>query len=166
MTEHDVTDFRGVIHVLASAGVDFVIVGGVAGAIHGSARVTFDVHVCYGRSDDNLTRLVAALAPYAPVLRGAPPDLPFDWSAQTLKAGLNFPLQTTLGDVDLLGEVAGGGRYEDLLPTAISAELFGSVVRCLDLDLLIRTKRAAGRRKDLEAIAELEALREERDREG
>jgi hypothetical protein len=35
---------------------------------------------------------------------------------------------------------------------------------CLDLDRLIEVKRAAGRPKDFEAIAELEAIREERER--
>ena len=35
----------------------------------------------------------------------------------------------------------------------------------VDLDALIRVKRAAGRPKDLEVLAELEALREERDRQ-
>ena len=41
------------------------------------------------------------------------------------------------------------------------ATLFGHEIKCLDLDWLIRTKRATGRPRDLEAIAELEALREE-----
>jgi predicted nucleotidyltransferase len=77
---------------------------------------------------------------------------------------LNFTLRTELGDVDLLGDVAGTGTYESMLPHIISAELFGATVRCVDLPTLIATKRAAGRRKDFEAIAELEILLEERDR--
>lgn len=96
------------------------------------------------------------------MLRGAPPGLPFEWSAATLRAGLNFTLTTTAGTLDLLGDVTGGGRYEDLLPHTLVVELFGRDVRCLDLEWLIMTKRAAGRPRDLEAIAELEALREER----
>ena len=63
--------------------------------------------------------------------------------------------------VPLFGEIAGGGGFEDLLPHAITLEIFGAPVRCLDLDTLIAVKRAAGRPKDLEAIAELEALRDE-----
>ena len=35
------------------------------------------------------------------------------------------------------------------------------ICRCLELARLIQVKRAAGRAKDLEVIAELEALREE-----
>ncbi|MEW5916850.1 MAG: hypothetical protein AB1762_10605, partial [Gemmatimonadota bacterium] len=70
-------------------------------------------------------------------------------------------LTTKTGDVDLFGEVAGGGRYEDLIGNTITVTLFGHTTHCLNLDWLIRIKRAAGRARDLEAIAELEALREE-----
>jgi hypothetical protein len=88
--------------------------------------------------------------------------LPFEWSVATLRAGLNFTLITSAGALDLLGEVAGGGSYEALLPHTVVATLFGCGVKCLDLEWLIKTKRAAGRIRDLEAVAELEALREER----
>jgi hypothetical protein len=70
-------------------------------------------------------------------------------------------LTTSVGDLDLLGEVTGGGRYEDLLAHSQSIPLLGTTCRCVSLDGLIRIKRAAGRPKDLEAIAELEALRAE-----
>jgi predicted nucleotidyltransferase len=157
-----VTDFARLLRVLHEHRVEYIIVGGLAATIHGSARLTQDVDVSYARSDANLARLVRALAPLDPYLRGAPPGLPFDWSVATLRAGLNFTLTTSAGALDLLGEIAGGGRYEDLLPRTVVVELFGHEVRCLDLDTLIQTKRAAGRVRDLEAIAELEVLREER----
>ena len=156
------TDFAKLLGTLHDARVAYVVVGGLAATIHGSARLTQDVDVSYARSEPNLERIVGALAPLEPYLRGAPPGLPFEWSVATLRAGLNFTLTTTAGALDLLGEITGGGRYEDLLPHTIAIELFGFDVRCLDLDCLIRTKRAAGRPRDLEAIAELEALREER----
>jgi hypothetical protein len=76
--------------------------------------------------------------------------------------GLNFTLATSLGDLDLFGELIGGGTYEALAPHCELVSLFGFECRCLGLDRLIAVKRAAGRPKDLEAIAELEALRDER----
>jgi hypothetical protein len=81
-----------------------------------------------------------------------------------LERGLNFTVTTDLGALDLLGEITGGGRYADLLPDTIVIRVFGIECRCLTLDRLIEVKRAAGRPKDLEAIAELEAIREERER--
>lgn len=80
--------------------------------------------------------------------------------------GLNFTLTTTAGSIDLLGEIVGGGEYEDLLPHTLTITLFGRDVRLLDLPCLIRVKRAAGRPKDLEVVAELEALQEEIERGG
>lgn len=138
-----------------------ILVGGFAARAHGSARVTQDIDFSYSRSDENLDRVAAALRPFRPYPRGAPPGLPFEWSSATLRAGLNFTLATTAGDIDLLGEIIGGGSYEDLVPHTISAEIFGREIRVLDLPWLIRVKRAAGRPRDLEVIAELEALQEE-----
>jgi predicted nucleotidyltransferase len=75
-----------------------------------------------------------------------------------VERGLNFALDTTLGSLDLLGEVVGGGRYQDLLPGSESIPLFGFRCRCVTLETLIGLKRAAGRPKDLEVLAELERL--------
>jgi hypothetical protein len=83
-----------------------------------------------------------------------------------LRRGLNFTLTTRLGDLDLLGELTGGGGYEDLLAHAMEATMFDERCRYLGLEKLIQVKRAAGRPKDLEVIAELEALKEERDKLG
>jgi hypothetical protein len=138
--------------------VEFIIVGGVAARAHGSARVTQDIDVSYSRSRKNIERLVDALRPLRPYLRGAPPGLPFEWSAETLERGLNFTLTTTAGDIDLLGEIVGGGTYRELLPHTISAPVFGHETRILDLPWLIKVKRAAGRPRDLEAVAELEVI--------
>ncbi|HEV8438988.1 MAG TPA: hypothetical protein VGT40_12905 [Methylomirabilota bacterium] len=146
--------------------MEFIIVDGVAATIHGSARVTQDLDIVYARTPENIARLAAALAPQRPYLRGAPPGLPFRWEAATIRRGLNFTLTTTLGDLDLLGEIVGGGTYVDLLPYSDVAKVSGVEYRCLGLTRLIHVKRAAGRPKDLEAVAELEALREEqRDQE-
>jgi hypothetical protein len=155
------TDFEGLLRALTDAGAQFILIGGLAARAHGVARSTQDVDVVYARDDANLERLVKGLTPIVPYLRGAPPGLPFRFDVATLRSGLNFTLTTERGAIDLLGEVSGGGRYEDLLPRSVVLRLFGFDCRCLDIDGLIATKRAAGRPKDFEAIAELEALREE-----
>ena len=125
-------------------------------------RLTQDIDVVYSRSSANIERLVAALGPHAPYLRGAPPGLPFEWSAATIDRGLNFTLTTAIGDIDLLGEIAGAGDYDALVPHTVEVDIFGFRCRCLNLPRLIGAKRATGRPKDLDALAELEALLEER----
>ena len=156
------TDFEALFRALAPAEVRFIVIGGVAAILHGTARITYDVDVVYARDRENIRRLVSALKPFSPYLRGVPKGLPFTWDERTVLNGLNFTLETTIGDVDLLGEVAGGGSYTELLPYSQDGVAFGFSCRVVTLEKLIVLKRAAGRPKDLEPIAELEALLEER----
>ena len=158
------TDFVGLINLLSKGGVEFIIVGGVAATIHGSAHITYDLDVVYRRTPENIDRLASALAPIEPYLRGAPGGLPFTFDAGTIARGLNFTLQTTLGDLDLLGEVTGGGTYEALVSDSEVGSFRGVEIRSVTLPCLIALKRAAGRRRDLNMLAELEVLLEEREK--
>ena len=156
------TDFARLLAVLTDSGVEFIVIGGFAATAHGSAHVTVDLDVVYRRTSENLDRLAIALQPLAPYLRGAPPGLPFAFDRETIQRGLNFTLTTTAGDLDAIGEATGGGTYEALRPHSETRTLFGLDVLFVDLPTLIRLKRAAGRPKDLERIAELEAIADER----
>ena len=156
-------DLLGLLRVLAAGDVAFIVIGGVAANVHGALRTTLDLDVVYARDAGNIARLVAALAPYRPYLRGAPEGLPFQFDEATVERGLNFTLTTTLGDLDLLGEVIGGGRFEQLKAHGEAIPLEGLDCLVVSLPMLITLKRAAGRGKDREALAELEALLEERD---
>jgi len=154
-------DFSALLRILTENKVEFIIVGGAAATALGSARLTFDLDIVYKRSKENIERIVNALQPITPYLRGAPPGLPFSWDVQTVQRGLNFTLTTTLGPLDILGEIAGGGGYDQLRPKTITVEIFGTECLSLNLESLIQVKRAAGRPKDLEVVAELERIREE-----
>jgi hypothetical protein len=145
-----VIDFAAVLRALADAGVRFIIVGGAAATAHGSARLTQDLDVVYRRDAENLRRLARALEPHEPYLRGVQPGLPFALDEDTLARGLNFTLVSKLGDLD--------GGFDDLIEDSIEIELFGVRCHCLGLRKLIEVKRAAGRPKDLESLAELEEL--------
>jgi len=70
-------DLAQVIPALVRAKVDFILIGGMAAILHGSARVTFDVDIVYSRTRENIERVVAVLAPDDPYLREAPPNRPF-----------------------------------------------------------------------------------------
>jgi len=153
-------DFEKALVTLAEAQIRFVIVGGLAVTIHGSAYVTYDLDFCYARDTENVTRLANVLRPFNPRLRGAPETVPFRFDEETLKRGLNFTLSTELGDLDLLGEVIGLGDYAAALAVSEPVELFGRTFAVLTLDALIASKKAAGRPKDLLVLPELEALRE------
>jgi predicted nucleotidyltransferase len=157
-------EFEKLLPALVNGGVDFVLIGGVAGIVHGSARTTYDIDLVYARTDANIERLVKALSSHAPYLRDVAPGLPFSWDAKAIRGGLNFMFTTNLGHLDLFGELAGGETYNDLLPHCLDVEAFDVRFKCVDLPTLIRIKEVAGRAKDREAIAELRVLLQEKDR--
>jgi hypothetical protein len=160
------TDFKRLIILLQEELVEFIVIGGVAMVAHGSAYATFDLDLCYRRTPENIERLCRALAGHDPRLRGAPKDLPFRFEAPTVQRGLNFTLATDIGDLDLLGEVAGLGLYDAVLKESQMREVFGKKCLVLSLAGLIKTKQAAGRKKDLMVLPELEGLNELRKKIG
>ena len=152
---------RPVLDALVRHGVDFVLIGGLAGVIHGSAYPTYDVDVVYGRSAKNLERLADALRELEATLRGAPKDLPLLLDARTLAAGQNFTFETKYGKLDVLGDPAGAPRYETLRADASQEEVDGLVVAVASIDHLIAMKEAAGRTKDRLMATEYRVLADE-----
>jgi hypothetical protein len=149
------------LRTLVEHEVDFVMVGGLAGVLHGSARVTRDLDVAYSRARENLVRLAAMLAAVHATPRGAPQGLPFQLDADTLAAGANFTFSTNFGAFDILGAPEGAPEYDVLRREAAVVDIGGMAVRIASLDHLIRMKEAAGRPQDKLDAAEYRALSDE-----
>jgi hypothetical protein len=143
--------------------VRFVVIGGLAGRLHGSPTLTNDLDICYARDDANLASLAAALRELCARLRGAPNDVPFLLDATTLRAGDHFTFSTDAGNLDILGLPAGTAGFSDLARSAQAMELPAGAVPVASLDDLIRMKRCAGRPKDKIELEVLAALRDEID---
>jgi predicted nucleotidyltransferase len=150
-----------VLERFAAAGVDFVVIGGVAGGVHGSSFTTFDIDLAYSRDPENLERIAEVLRTLDATLRGAPPDLPFLLDARTLEGAANFTFTTTLGSVDLLADVGGAPSYEQLRKAATEIDVRGHKVHVASLDHLIAMKEAAGRPKDKLMATEYRVLSDE-----
>ena len=148
------------VTMLSAASVDFVIVGGVAIRSHGGNYITEDLDICYSRSNDNLKRLAEVLSPLNPRPRGFEKGLPFVFDWTTLQHGTNFTFTTSLGDIDLLGEVKGVGNYFDLAKESLEVDLDGHKVNILSIPSLIIAKESAGREKDKSGLKVLYALLE------
>ena len=142
----------------ADGGVDFVVIGGVAGGSHGSAYPTYDVDLAYSRAADNLERLAATLVGVGARLRGAPADVPFILDAKSLSEGGNFTFATQLGNIDVVAYPAGAPAYETLRADAREITVQGRLVRVASLDHLIAMKEAAGRTKDKLMASELRII--------
>lgn len=144
----------------SDAGVDFVIVGGVAIRSHGGNYVTDDIDICYSRTRENLRKIADVLAPLKPRPRGLDRSLPFIFDWTTLQHGTNFTFETYMGDVDLLGEVKGVGDYLHAEKVADIVDLDGSPTKILSVSALISAKEAANREKDRAGLMVLYALQE------
>jgi hypothetical protein len=152
-------NYELMLETLANAKVSFVVVGGYAAVAQGTPLITRDLDICYERTPENLKRLASVLRDIHARLRGAPEGLPFLLDERTLAQGMNFTFETDHGDLDLLGELSGVGQYADVARDAVTLDIFGKPYQVASLDAIIRSKTAAGRPKDLNALPELKAIK-------
>jgi predicted nucleotidyltransferase len=142
--------------------VEFVIIGGVCGVLHGASLVTLDLDICCRFSRENLRRIEAAVKDLHPRHRLTANKLPFELTDELCDSLKNIYLNTDLGTLDCLSEVAGIGNYEQVLRQSISHSLSYGEFRMLSLDALIAAKSAVGREKDLDAVRLFQAIKEKR----
>jgi predicted nucleotidyltransferase len=153
-----VSELHNLLQRLSDAGIEFVVVGGVAAVLHGSSMVTRDLDVCAELSSQNLRKLRDALRDLHPVHRIGPPRLSFLDVPEPGASLRNLYLQTDLGALDLLGSISGVGDFDQVRASAIELDLFGRKVQVIAIEQLIKSKEAVGRQKDLLAVAELRAI--------
>jgi predicted nucleotidyltransferase len=157
-------DFVNLIERLVHAGVDFVIVGGFAGVVHGCCYVTQDIDICCDFSPANLLTLQRAVSDLEPVHRMTPNRKRLELTEETCSHFKNLYLDTKEGQLDCLSVIDGLGDYRHAKQESELVDIEGAKVRVLTLEALIQTKRAMNRPRDTEAISQLEAIKELRRR--
>lgn len=135
------------------------MIGGIAAVLHGSAQNTFDLDICFATDRANLEALGDVLVGLGASLRGIEEDIPFVADADTLARVQLLTLDTPFGGLDVMTRLDGSPGYETLRRRSARFDLGGVAVRVASLEDLIAMKRAAGRPKDLSAVADLEAIR-------
>jgi predicted nucleotidyltransferase len=147
-----------ILHRLNRSGVDYVVIGGMAAVLHGSAIATNDVDICIFAADESFRKIVAAFADVHPRYRMSPdkplvtPDHPWPTGAK------NFYLLTDIGQLDILGEVPGIGDFNFIRDKTIEFDFGTMKCRVLDIPTLIASKQQANRPKDRQSIAELSVI--------
>jgi len=157
------SSFLNLLQRLARAGVDFVIVGGYAGVVHGCTCTTQDVDICCDFSPAHLPALQGALSDLHPVHRMTPGRKPLELTPETAGTFKNLYLDTDLGRLDCLSEIQGLGGFAQVKQASIRIEVEGLVLHVLSLDALIRAKEAMHRPRDLQALHQLKAIRKLKD---
>lgn len=150
--------FATMLGGLRDSDVQFVVIGGLAAAAHGSRRVTDDIDICYDATTSNMEKLSALLTEWNAYPRGIEMGLPFFMDVRQFLTTPLMTLVTSEGFIDVLDTVKGVGGYADCRERSEEVEGFGIMFRILDLEALIDAKRATGRPKDIDQLPELEAL--------
>jgi predicted nucleotidyltransferase len=144
---------------LTAAGVDFVVIGGIAVILSGSARLTRDLDIVFAPDDDNLEALGRVLQGLDARLREVDEPVPFVPDGRTLRKVQLLTLTTSEGWLDIHREVDGMPRYEELRRHAERLDVGDFNVLVASPDDMIAMKREAGRPIDLQDIEELEAIK-------
>ncbi len=155
MTGTPLLDPEPLLRRLVEAGVDFLVIGGVAVAAQGYGRSTKDLDIVYATNAANLERLGEVLVALGARRRGIGEDVPFIPDDRTLRRTAVLTLDTPLGSIDLLVDPDGADRYEAMRERADLVDLDGVEFRVVSLDDLLSMKRAAGRPQD---VADVDAL--------
>ena len=145
---------------LKDSGLEFVVIGGVCVVYHGVPVATFDLDICCPFGEENILKIESAMKDLNPVHRLTANRLPLEQTRSSFNDLKNIYLQTDLGKLDCLGEVAGIGSYEQVLQQSILHSMSFGQFRMLNLDALIAAKTSAGRQKDLDAVRLLQAVKE------
>jgi predicted nucleotidyltransferase len=134
-------DFREFLELLLAHGVEFMIVGGFAVALHGFPRYTEDLDVLIARNEENAEKLMSALREFG-----------FGNIGLSIVDFLNPDRVVQLGRVpvriDIITSMSGIKDYEQLFASSRIQDLDGLNVKIISLDNLIVNKKASGRDQD------------------
>ena len=145
---------------LLEAGVDFILVGGLAAVIQGAPVTTMDVDIVHSQSPENIARLLAFLKSVEAVHRRFDDKL-IEPKERDLWGKGHVLLTTRLGPLDVLAVIEGGRSYEDLLEHIVGIDFRGHTLRVLDLKTLIELKKTSTDPKDKQRLPVLrETLRQ------
>jgi hypothetical protein len=150
--------FLDLLERLVGAGVDFAIVGGYAGVVHGCTYVTQDVDICIDLAPANLVMLQRALTGLHPVHRMTPGRRPLELTPENAAGFTNLYLDTDLGRLDCLGYIEGIGAYDQVKQASETMAVAGVELHVLTINALIKAKEAMHRPRDHEAIRQLKAI--------
>jgi predicted nucleotidyltransferase len=153
-----------ILEGLLEAGVEFILVGGLAAVVQGAPITTIDVDIVHKQSSENISKLFAFLKSVDAYYRRLDDKL-IEPKEVDISGKGHVLLTTRLGPLDVLAVIEEGRRYEDLLESTVEIEFRGHNLRVLDLKMLIQLKRASTDLKDRQRLPVLEETLRQAERE-
>ncbi|MCP4112060.1 MAG: hypothetical protein GY749_42125 [Desulfobacteraceae bacterium] len=141
-------DLAALIEGLSEAGVEFVLVGGMAAVIQGVPVNTMDMDIVHYQTEENIKRLMKFLKSADAYYR-RPDDKIIEPDERDLAAKGHALFSTRYGPLDVLAIIEKGLKYEELVPDSVETEFRGHKIKVLKLETMIDLKRDSNDPKDI-----------------
>jgi hypothetical protein len=149
---------------LHEAGVEFIVVGGMAAVMLAAPVLTEDLDIVHKRTPENVARLLAWLLAHGAYHRFDLANRRLPPTEDALLGHGHINLQTDLGKLDVLCELGEGEGYDDIFGDTVLVDDGSISLRVLGLARLIAVKARAGRPKDRAVLPVLVATLDEQTR--
>ena len=134
-----VTDLSALLKKLSEAGIEFILVGGLAAVVQGAPVTTFDLDIVHRHSDENVKRMIKFLKSIDAYQR-RPDDKIVEPVEMDLRGTGHLLLTTCYGPLDILSVIEKGLGYEELIASTVQIEFKGHPIHVLDLETIIKLK--------------------------
>ncbi len=148
-------DLSAILEGLVEAGIEFILVGGLAAVVQGAPITTLDVDIVHNRSSENIIKLLTFLKSINAFYRRQDDKVIEPREGDISGMGHSL-FATRFGPLDVLGAIEEGKTYEDLLRNTVEIEFRGHTIRVLDLKTLVELKRASQEPRDKQRLPVLE----------
>ncbi len=135
-----VSDLSALLKGLNEAGVEFVLVGGVAAVAQGAPVTTFDLDIVHRQTDENIEKLMKFLKSIDAYQR-RPDDKVIEPDERDLKGKGHVLLTTRFGPLDVLAVIEKGRGFEELLADTVEIEFQDFKVYVLSLETIVALKQ-------------------------
>lgn len=148
-------DLSALLKGLSEAGLEFIVVGGLAAVAQGAPITTFDLDIVHHQTEENIKKLTVFLKSINAFQR-RPDDKIIEPTEKDIKARGHILLNTRYGPLDILAYIEKGRGFKELLTDAIEIDLYGYKVYVLSLHALIELKRDSNNSRDRHRLPVLE----------
>lgn len=144
-------DLSALLEGLCEAGIEFIVVGGLAAVIQGAPVTTFDLDIVHRQTETNVQKLLGFLTSIHSYLR-RPDDRIIEPMAEDLKTKGHLLLNTRYGPLDVLGSIEKGQGFEELIAKSTEIDFHGYKVGVLNLETILELKRGSKDPRDQQRL--------------
>ena len=149
------TGLSAILEGLINAGIEFILVGGLAAVVQGAPITTMDVDIVHRQTAENIDKLIEFLNSIGAYHRRLD-DKIIEPTPEHISGRGHALFTTRFGPLDVLAIIEEEQSYEDLIDSTVEIEFRGNTIRVLDLEILVKLKKSSKDPKDNQRLPILE----------